>query len=238
MADALTPADPVPDDAPDAPTLASMDALTPKEQEFVLHYCGFYEDSDQWNGTAAARKAGYDGKGGTAKTNAWRLKHSPKVRRAIDDIIALRRRAWKEHLDRAMREMVAIAFSDITEVIDERGNLRANLPKRVRASIAEISRSVTKTGETARASYRVKMHSKVRALELIARMSGGIVERHQHSGPGNKAIPVKHSGTVGMTAHGVAQLYEAMGMPALVEASNVEGDSEEPDGDGPSEGIK
>lgn len=237
MPDALMPGHGPTAEAPEPTTLASLDALPPKEQEFVLHYCGFYEEGEQWNGAAAARHAGY-GEDSVARSAAWRLKNIPTVRRAIDDILAMRRRAWREHLDRAMQEMVAIAFSDITEVIDERGNLRANLPKRVRASIAEISRSVTKTGETARASYRVKMHSKVRALELIARMSGGIVERHQHSGPGNKAIPVKHSGTVGMTAHGVAQLYEAMGMPALVEASDVEGDSEEPDGDGPSEGIK
>ncbi len=67
----------------------------------------------------------------------------------------------------------------------------------------------------ASATVRVKLHPKVKALELLMKAIGLIATDRPRGR--DESAPAKTN--TGMTGEGVRQLYEAMGMPALPEAT-------------------
>jgi len=146
------------------------DGMTPGERAF----CNAY----MMNGnmpTAAAREAGYScpGKAG------WGLMKRQKV---IDFI-------QKEQKNRGLRlnitedailaEFMLLASSDIGKVCswDENGVITVKdseeIPPETRRAICEIFN--TPTG-----GLRIKMHSKDKALDALAKHKGMFIERHQH----------------------------------------------------------
>ena len=144
-----------------AVVLPDLDALPVNHAAFVAEYL---VDS---NGTAAAKAAGFTAK--SAHSQATRMLRNAKVRRAIEEGQRLRSQRLGITADRIAVEVAKIAFADITDIVTiEGGQMRvkdtAELTQQQSAAISEISE--TNTG------LRVKLHSKVAALENLGKQLG------------------------------------------------------------------
>ena len=85
--------------------------------------------------------------------------------------------------------LAAVAFSDVSDVLDWNGstlNLKplADIPDWVRASIASITVTPGRDGDV----VVVKMVDKLRALELLGKHTGALIDRREISGPGGGPI--------------------------------------------------
>ena len=146
-----------------ANTVASpeMDVLPVKHATFVSEYLVDY------NGAAAAAAAGFSKK--TSGVQASRLLTNVKVRRAINEGQRLRALRLGITADRIAVELANIAFADLRDIVSiEGGQMRvrdtAELTRQQSAAISEISAT--------NAGLRVRMHSKVAALESLGKQLG------------------------------------------------------------------
>src|SRR4051812_40938895 len=106
--------------------LGEDEELTPKQRRFVDEYlldlCA----------TRAARRAGYSRE--TAREMGYENLTKPHIRRAIDAAIAERSIRTGIAADRVLREMAAIAFSDVRDIeFDDDGRLAVVVPEVARA---------------------------------------------------------------------------------------------------------
>ncbi len=143
------------------PVEAEMDVLPVKHATFVAEYLVDY------NGRAAAAAAGFSKK--TSGVQASRLLTNVKVRRAINEGQRLRSLRLGITADRIAVELANIAFADLRDIVTiEGGQMRvrdtADLTRQQSAAISEISET--------NAGLRVRMHSKVAALENLGKHLG------------------------------------------------------------------
>jgi phage terminase small subunit len=185
-------------------------ALTPRQDRFVEEYL---VDS---NATQAAIRAGYAASG--AEVQGHRLLSNAKVRDAILGEQVARSKRTAITADKVLRELARIGFSSLADVTDwgvrevafgydadgkklpaeDIGDAalvryvdapfvvpvnRNDLPADVRAAVSEVA--LTKDG------FRIKMHDKARALQLIGQHLGMFVEKRELSGPGGGPIQVE-----------------------------------------------
>lgn len=137
------------------------------------------------NGTQAAIRAGYGEK--NARSTASELLALPEVEAAVARLRAARSDRTAVTADRVVAELAAVAFADIRNVVTWNRAIRMHetedgalpvetvwsvdlktpdeLPPEAAAALAELSLSPS-------GALKVKMHSKVRALELLARHLG------------------------------------------------------------------
>lgn len=135
--------------------------LTLKQSLFVSEYM-----KDK-NALQAAIRAGY-----SEASAGWRgctLLKDPKVQAAIAERTEAAENRSQVTVDRVLLELSRIAFADTTKVAYiEGGRLRVadtkDLDADTRLAISEISQSIGNTVTT-----KVKLHDKIRALELIGR---------------------------------------------------------------------
>ena len=138
-----------------------MDVLPVKHATFVSEYLVDY------NGGAAAVAAGFSKK--TSYVQASRLLRNAKIRQAINEGQRLRSLRLGITADRIAVELANIAFADLRDIVSiEGGQMRvkdtAELTRQQSAAISEISE--TNSG------LRVRMHSKVAALENLGKQLG------------------------------------------------------------------
>jgi len=113
----------------------------------------------------------------------------PNIRKAVAEAMAARQQRVQIDQDRVLKEIANVAFADTTQVVNVR-NGRVNivetdlLPEDARRAIAEIHETVSGSGT----SLRVKLHDKIKALELLGRHLGMFVDRKEISGPGGKVL--------------------------------------------------
>jgi len=97
-------------------------------------------------------------------------------------------------------ELLRIARVDIAEAFEEDGNLRklSDIPEDVRRAVAgiEIDDRWEGKGEDATryTVKKLKFWDKPRALELLAKNLGLLVDRHEVAGPGGKGISISING--------------------------------------------
>ena len=120
-----------------------------------------------YNGRAAAAAAGFSKK--TSGVQASRLLTNVKVRRAINEGQRLRSLRLGITADRIAVDLANIAFADLRDIVTiEGGQMRvrdtADLTRQQSAAISEISET--------NAGLRVRMHSKVAALENLGKHLG------------------------------------------------------------------
>lgn len=155
--------------------------MTPKQTRFVAEYLV------DLNGKQAAIRCGYSVK--TAESQASRLLRNAQVAAAVADGQAKRLQTAELSAVRVLEEMRRLAFFDVADIFDAEGNLRPihDIPAEARAAIAGI--------EVARANFdktdgkksdewlhKVKLASKDRTLEMLAKHFGLLIERVEHSG--------------------------------------------------------
>lgn len=145
--------------------------LSDKQERFCQEYLV------DLNATRAYIRAGYSVK--TAPSCASRLLEKANVRARVDELMARRARRTGVTQDRVVRELARVAFVDPTQVIDfHTGRVRGDAPEDDRAALAGV-----RVKDGADFSEReVKLHDKVRALELLGKHLGLFTEKVELSG--------------------------------------------------------
>jgi phage terminase small subunit len=162
--------------------------LSAKRQRFVDEYCV------DFNGTQAAIRAGYSAN--SANMQAARLLTNDSVRKALDEKRLEIAESSKLKVSDVIDELRNIAFSDITQVISfsaSKAKVKSSrkLTEDAKKTIASVSQ--TQNGLT------VKLHDKVKALELLGRYLNIFTDRVEVEGRGlglilNMNAPVSESG--------------------------------------------
>ncbi|UJX41706.1 terminase small subunit [Desulfovibrio sp. JY] len=139
--------------------------LNKKQQRFVEEYIV------DLNATQAAIRAGYSQK--TAYRIGHDLLQKTSVSDAIETAMAERSERTKITADAVLQELARLAFSDIRKVTVFGGKgvtikESAEIDDATAAAISEVSETTTQFG----GSRKVKMHDKVKALELAGRHLG------------------------------------------------------------------
>jgi phage terminase small subunit len=158
--------------------------LTKKEKLFVKEYI-----ASNFNGAEAAKKAGYSGD--SASQIAYQLLQKTSVKNAINQEIQDRAFRCEIRTDMVIRELAKVAFADLKdfvsfgptdmEIVNKDGSktIIPNGAWRIEikdssdvdgAVLAEVSES-PKTGR------KIKLHDKVKALELLGKHLGMFKEQ-------------------------------------------------------------
>lgn len=140
--------------------------MTDKQAQFVEEYL------IDLNATKAAIRAGYSED--SAKGIAWELMQKPDIAAAIDKGKLERIARTRVTADRVVVELARIAFSDIRTFLSWSGRdieLKASeeISDDDAACIEEISENLNAQGMNA---IKIKLHSKLRALELLGKHTG------------------------------------------------------------------
>ena len=139
--------------------------LTAKEEMFCLEYI------TDFNGARAARDAGYSEN--SDDEIACENLRKPHIRDRIKELLTDRIGSLELTAERAGKEIAAIAYAKLSDVgqWDREGNLillpSCMIPESVLPAIQSIKKIVTAEGER----LEIKMHSKEKALEMIAKHS-------------------------------------------------------------------
>lgn len=158
-------------------------ALNPKQEAFCQEYL------KDLNATQAAIRAGYseDSAGSIGHENLKKPEISARVQQLMNE----RSERTKITADRVLKELAKIAFSDMRKFAKwGPGGVSlidcSTLADEDAACVAEASESTSKDG----GSIRFKLHDKKGALELLGKHLKLFTEKHEHSGPEGKAIPI------------------------------------------------
>jgi phage terminase small subunit len=142
--------------------------LTPKQSAF----CEAYITS--LNATQAAKEAGYSAK--TARSQGQRLLTNVDVAAAIDALKAERSARTMIGADRVLRELAKIAFGDVRAIFHADGTMKplSEISDEAAALIAslEVSEIRDRDGVIIGYNRKIRMHDKLRALELIGKHIG------------------------------------------------------------------
>jgi len=148
--------------------------LTPKQQRFVDEYLV------DLNATQAAIRAGYSPR--TAYQQGHETLKKPEVAAAIQARREELSRATGITVERVLKEMAAIAFSDVRELFHEDGSMKAvhELPDSLAPGIASVEMvSYTPPSEDAvpEITKKVRLWDKPKALErLLEHLKGAEME--------------------------------------------------------------
>jgi len=150
--------------------------LTAKQQAFVKHYLV------SLNASKSCIEAGYSPK--YANRQAAALLAKPHIQEAIREEMAKRCERVEVTQDQVVAELAKVAFGDPRAVMEwgpEGVTMKASseLNDTDAAQVAEVSESVTKEG----GSQRIKLHDKLKALELLGKHLGMFVDKKELSGP-------------------------------------------------------
>ncbi len=144
-----------------------MAKLTAKQEKFIQEYL------IDLNATQAAIRAGYSSK--TAAEQSSRLLINVKIQAAIQE--AMRERSERTQItqDKVLQELAKIGFADLKSVVSwtKDGKIIVKPSAEVDGTIvSEISETEINYGDYIKRTKKVKLHDKIRALELIGRHLG------------------------------------------------------------------
>lgn len=148
--------------------------MTPKERLFAQHYLTHF------NGSEAVRQAGYEIKNPAHKASV--LLRKENIRQFLSEKVARREEELDLSAERTLEELARIAFADIRNVVswtvDEKGEVDIKLKSSdelnpaTAAAIAEIT-------QLQDGRIKLKLHSKPKALDVLARHHGLLVDRSE-----------------------------------------------------------
>jgi phage terminase small subunit len=163
--------------------------LTAKQAAFCAEYI------KDFNASAAAARAGY-GKA-TAKKAASAILSMPRIMEEVDRLVRERSQRTMIEADRVLDELARIAFFDLGELIrvNEEGEPELTLenasPETWRA-ISDATRTVVRRGRGANTvetvNVKLKVHDKLRALELLMKHLGMLRPEIDEVTPGQVVV--------------------------------------------------
>ena len=172
-------------------------SLNPQRELFCQEYL------KDLNATKAAERAKYSKK--TAYSIGQRLLKIVEVQRRIQKLKKKREERTQVTQDRVVRELALIGFSDLANYIDIDPNTGAIRAKGFEEMPAEESRALQSIKEdrvikedakgdkvTVYDKVSFKTHDKIRALEILARHLGMLVERHEVTGEDGGPVKIEY----------------------------------------------
>ena len=141
--------------------------LTPKQIRFCQEYV------IDWNGTRAAIAAGYSQD--TATQMASENLRKPYIAEYIEEIKNKLSELSGVTALRNINELAKVAYSNISEMVDDSGTLKPfdELTDSQKAAISEIyTESYGETEEGVTVKRKIKLHSKLQAIDLLNGMLG------------------------------------------------------------------
>lgn len=144
--------------------------ITDQQKKFCQEYM------KDFNGTQAAIRAGYSKR--TANEQAVRLLANISLQKYLETLKIKAADKNQELTERIKNELIKIGFSDIREYLDPDNTVKdiSQMPSALTACIESIKKSETEFGneETGgtKTSIQFKLHSKLDALEKLARYVG------------------------------------------------------------------
>lgn len=155
--------------------------MNAKHERFVSEYL------KDLNATRAARDSGYSAK--TASSQGERLLRNAEITRAVALGQARQLQTAELTATRTLEEMRRLAFSDVRELFDEQGNLRAihTLTSEQSACIASLEVIIknAKAGDGVTDTvHKIKMWDKTRTLEMLGKHFKILTENIHVTGDG------------------------------------------------------
>lgn len=138
-----------------------MARLTEKQKRFVAEYLV------DLNATAAAKRAGYSER--TANEQGARLLANVSIQEALHSAIEQRSKRTEITQDRVLEELAAIGFSKATDYATVRGPIVEITPT---DQLTEDQKKVVASIEQGNFGIKLKLHDKVKALELLGKHLG------------------------------------------------------------------
>jgi phage terminase small subunit len=151
--------------------------LTPKQERFVGEYL------KDLNATQAAIRAGYSPS--SAAEIGYENLRKPQIASAISEAFKARAERTRVEGDRVVLELARNGFSDMREIASWGADgitykASGELTDDAAATVAEITETVTPTADGGeRRTRTVKLHSKLKALELLGRHLGIFTDKVQ-----------------------------------------------------------
>jgi len=155
------------------------------------------------NGTKAAIRAKFSKK--TARSKASQLLTKVNIQKRIVELKAEREERTHVTQDRVVRELAIIGFSDLKNYISIDENTGAIIAKGFDAMPPEESRALQSIKEdrvikedadgrktTVYDKVSFRMHDKIRALEILARHLGMLIERHEVTGEDGGPVKIEY----------------------------------------------
>lgn len=136
------------------------------------------------NASRAAELAGYKCRtADSLRATAHGILQSPHVQQAIRQALA----AKKATAEWAQAELAAIADGDLSRFIkvDETGFARLDWPAAMAAGAVGLIKEID--FNEGGLPKKIRLHDRVRALEMVLKLHGKLVERHDHTS-GGKAL--------------------------------------------------
>ena len=172
--------------------------LTPKQMRFV----------DEWlidfNGTQAAIRAGYSEK--TAAATAARLLRNVNIQNEISRRQKDLQRRTEVTQERVVMELARVAFADATDFVQvetriiNRGDIEVPLELAVHKETAELSadqRAAIASIKQGANGVEIKLHDKIKALELLGRHIGMFNDKLSLSGADGGPLTFRWEGKDG-----------------------------------------
>ena len=151
--------------------------MTNKQKRFYEEYL------IDFNATQAAIRAGYSTLTAGA-IGAENLK-KPQIRACIDKALAEQSKRTGVTADRVVRELAKVAFVNSDDVVDfDSATVKPDASKDDTAAIASIRVKTIPTKDGAGVEREVRMHDKLKALELLGKRYGLFTDNVKLDGEG------------------------------------------------------
>lgn len=144
--------------------------ITDQQMKFCREYM------KDFNGTQAAIRAGYSKK--TANEQSVRLLANISVAKYLETLKQKAANNNEELAERVKNELIKLGFSNIQDFIEEDNEIKdlTTIPANHAACVESIKKTVTEFGDGknrgTKTSIQFKLHSKLDALEKLARYVG------------------------------------------------------------------
>lgn len=166
--------------------------MTNKQKRFCEEYL------IDLNATQAAIRAGYSPK--TAGAIGAENLEKPQIRACIGKALAEQSKRTGVTADRVVRELARVAFANSQDVIDyDDATVRPDAARDDTAAVASVRVKTIPTKDGDGVEREVKMHDKLKALELLGKRLGLFTDNVNFSGEGVVQIvddvPDKQPGT-------------------------------------------
>lgn len=150
---------------------AGLVPLSQEEQLFCVAYASC------WNaGQAYSEAISPDCRDTSAASGGCRLLKRPEIQAEIQRICEERKAQFNLSGDLILHELMCIGFSSLASFMNENGEIDGELLAKAPANVKRALEQVeTTTGNTASGSWtktKVKMHNKIKALELLGKSRG------------------------------------------------------------------
>jgi phage terminase small subunit len=151
--------------------------MTNKQKRFCEEYL------IDLNATQAAIRAGYSPK--TAGAIGAENLEKPQIRARIDKALAEQSKRTGVTADRVVRELARVAFANSQDVVNyDDATVRPDAVRDDTAAVASVRVKTIPTKDGSGVEREVKMHDKLKALELLGKRLGLFTDKVNLSGEG------------------------------------------------------